>query len=352
MKKVIIGISLLLLFLSLQGCSSPKSDFTNAMRKLSTKKQFTIDSKIKVNDASSKYEELLGINNLNTAEADFKISADTMIQTSTMDAKIHWNKYSLHVQSLQNNQDGLIYVPVNLFYTLDPNIADALSETSKQVYQTVLSENEDLKGKYFDFYSALQNISDQPIDKKTVQKQAKQINELEKETSIVLYEFMNQLDDNRFKTNKDGTVEIAIHKEDLVVLADKLLTAWDKNDAITNFLLEQKNESTTNAKKEWQNYQNNIRTYFKKLQKDKNRKLDIHMKLIPDSTYGIGKLTLDTDYEDKANHDHFNITTELNWLPYEKVPTIPSKGEIVTKKEFDKVISDGLKSYLQIENSR
>ncbi|WP_088815608.1 MULTISPECIES: hypothetical protein [Listeria] len=352
MKKVIIGIGLLLLFLSLQGCSSPKSDFTNAMKKLSANKQFTIDTKVKVNEVSSNYTEKLGINDLNTTEVDLKISADTMLQTSGMDANVHWSNYSLHVQSLQNNRNGLIYIPVDIFYTIDPNIEDALGQTSKQVYHTVLDKNEDLQGKYLDFYSALQNISNQPIDKKTVQKQAKQINELEKETGIALYEFMNQLDDDRFKTNEDGTVEISIHKEDFVTLSDKLLTAWDKNNAIVNLLSGQNDESTITAKKEWQNYQNSVRAYFKKLNADKNRKLDIRMKLVPDSDYGISKLTLDTDYENKANNDHFNITTELNWLPYEKVPAIPSSDEIVTKKELDKVISDGLKSYLQIENNK
>lgn len=41
-----------------------------------------------------------------------------------------------------------------------------------------------------------------------------------------------------------------------------------------------------------------------------------------------------------------NFTTTVDMLNYEKVPPMPESKDIVSKKELDKAISDGLKLYL------
>lgn len=346
MQKRILGVVLLFFFLSLSGCSTPKSDFTTALRKLSTNETYTLDAKLSINQASTKYEKLLDVDYLDTTKLNLKLSKDNENDISHLQTNIAWHGQSIDFENIQDNQNGLIYLPVNSLYRFAQNSEGFLSERAKQVYTTALNQNEQLKGKYIDVYSALQNISNQPINRENVQMQAEQIKLLEEKSSIILYEFMNNLDDTRFKTKPDGTFEISIHKDDLVQLNDELLKAWNKNGAIISLLSDKNQVSTSRAKEIWRGYQNETRRYFKELEKDEHRHLDILMTLTPDEKMGIRKLNLDTIYTDDVAQDAFDVNLELNWSPYEKVTELPKKDDIVTKKELDKMISDGLKTYL------
>lgn len=85
---------------------------------------------------------------------------------------------------------------------------------------------------------------------------------------------------------------------------------------------------------------------LKALTENKAQTLDFKLTLTPDSKKGFSKAIITTNFEDTKTKDLMDFTTTIDMLDYEKVPPMPKGKEIVSKKELDKAISDGLKLYL------
>ncbi|MBC6179147.1 hypothetical protein HB806_15200, partial [Listeria welshimeri] len=61
MKKAIMAVTIFVLLLAtLSGCSSPKSDFTAALKKVTENKQYTTNVTFVINDLSSNYIQQFG----------------------------------------------------------------------------------------------------------------------------------------------------------------------------------------------------------------------------------------------------------------------------------------------------
>lgn len=89
-----------------------------------------------------------------------------------------------------------------------------------------------------------------------------------------------------------------------------------------------------------------IQSSLKALTENKAQTLDFKLTLTPDSKKGFSKAIITTNFEDTKTKDLMDFTTTIDMLDYEKVPPMPEGKEIVSKKELDKAISDGLKLYL------
>ncbi|EUJ31381.1 lipoprotein [Listeria floridensis FSL S10-1187] len=354
MKKAIsFALILLLLFMTLSGCSSPKSNFTAALRQFSLKEQYTLNIKTDIRELSSRYQKLLSIDDseLQTNYLAVKVSADKAEKTSIAKINLNMDDLPLTVDILQDNKTGRIYIPVNNLYQLNEQSKQGLSKTSQKVLTAVLENNQDLKAKYLDVYEAIQNLSNMTINSEMVKKQAEDMHRLEKQTVSSIYDFLNQISDNRFELNKGGDISLTIPKSDLKQLVSEIVAIWDKDDAAVNLLSEGKEISRNDAREIWKELKDTTQSYFKELVENEAKKLEIKLTIKPDSEDGFKEFDIRTVYSDTSSDDRFDITVKASMLPYEAVPEIPRNKDIVNKKELDKAVSDGLKKYLETHPS-
>ncbi|WP_239256763.1 hypothetical protein [Listeria ilorinensis] len=351
MKKAMVLISLLaLLLVTISGCSSPKSEFTSALQKVAANKQYTADVTMKVDYLSNNLAEQLNvepIGDLTKAKLDYSLSYDANSKRSLEKINFFFgDQYDLKFETLTDLENGRIYVPVNVIYDTDSSLQNLFTDQMNQVLNTVLTDNKDLKDKYLDFYEAMQNITNKTIDQESVKMQAKSMNELQKQSGIVIYDFLNTLDDSRFKTDKDGQVTIELTKKDFTELVDQLTNDWSQDEALINLIAGNNEISKKEAEKEWRTAKKNLLDHFKTIENDPEQTLTAKLTMKPDVDKGFSSLKIKIDYQNQRTQQSFGVTTDITMEDFQKIPELPNKDQVVTKKELDKAISDGLKVYL------
>ncbi|WP_099223843.1 hypothetical protein [Listeria costaricensis] len=351
MKKAMALISLLaLLLVTISGCSSPKSEFTSALQKVAANKQYTADVTMKIDHLSDNLAEQLNVDpigDLTNATLDYSLSYDGDAGRSL--EKIDFlfgNQYDLQFETLTDLENGRVYVPVSVIYDTDSSLQSLFSDQINQVLDTVLSNNKDLKDKYLDFYEAMQNITNKTIDQESVKMQAKSMNELQQQVGVAIYDFLNTLEDDRFKTNKDGQVTIELTKQDFTELAKQLTQELNQSDAIVHLIADNNQTSKKEAEKEWQTMKKNLLATFKTIENDNDQSLTAKLIMKPDANKGFSSLKIKLDYQNRQTKENIGFTTDITMQDFQEIPALPTNSQIVTKKELDKAISDGLKVYL------
>ncbi|MFH5636731.1 hypothetical protein ACHI6R_06275, partial [Listeria monocytogenes] len=144
----------------------------------------------------------------------------------------------------------------------------------------------------------------------------------------------------------NGDIILKLSKNEISDLVNAVLTKLDDNGSVVALIGEIDGSTQKAAKKKWNNAQKSIQSSLKALTKNKAQTLDFKLILTPDSKKGFSKAIITTNFEDTKTKDLMDFTTTIDMLNYEKVPPMPEGKEIVSKKELDKAISDGLKLYL------
>lgn len=354
MKKAIMAVTIFVLLLTtLSGCSSPKSDFTAALKKVTENKQYTTDVKFQINDLSDNYIKQLGpditLTQLKKSNLQYKVSVNSESDSSYSGFSIHWagNKpIDLTLHALQNSDDGKAYIPVSDIYDASDSISSLLNDSTATIFNEVLAQNKELESKYLNLFETVQNFSNQTIDSETVDRQAEQLKKIEEKSGIAIYSYLNNLDDQHFTAKDNGDIVLKLSKKEISDMINEVLKTLDDDGNIVTLISEINSSTQKEAQSTWQAQQKSIRSVLKKLTSTKTQSLDFRLTLTPDSKKGFSKATIDTNYKDEASNHLMNFTTTIDMLDYEKVPSMPKGNEIVSKKELDKAISDGLKLYL------
>ncbi|EAG0386440.1 hypothetical protein A6912_14060 [Listeria monocytogenes] len=354
MKKAITAATIFVLLLAtLSGCSSPKSDFTAALQKTAENRQYTTNVTFQVNNLSDSYIKKLGpeidLNQLKKSNIQYKISVDSDSSSSYSASSIHWKgkkPLDLTIHALQNSDDGKAYIPVSDFYDASDSISSLLPDSAARIFNQVLDQNKDLESKYLNLFETIQNFSNQTIDTETVDRQAKVLKKIEETAGIAIYSYLNDLDDQHFTSKDNGDIILKLSKNEISDLVNAVLTKLDDNGSVVALIGEIDGSTQKAAKKKWNNAQKSIQSSLKALTKNKAQTLDFKLILTPDSKKGFSKAIITTNFEDTKTKDLMDFTTTIDMLNYEKVPPMPEGKEIVSKKELDKAISDGLKLYL------
>ncbi|MBF2520856.1 hypothetical protein IA940_13220 [Listeria marthii] len=354
MKKAIMAATIFVLLLAtLSGCSSPKSDFTAALQKTAENRQYTTNVTFQVNDLSEDYVEQLGpkidLNQLKKSNIQYKISVDSDSASSYSAYTLHWKgeqPLDLTVHALQNSDDGKAYIPVADIYDDSDSVSNLLPDSAARIFNQVLEQNKDLKPKYLNLFETIQNFSNQTIDTETVDRQAKELKKIEEDAGIAIYTYLNDLDDQHFTSKDNGDVVLKLSKNEISDLINAVFSELNDNGNIVALISEINGSTQKAAQKKWNAAQKSIQTSLKELTDNKAQTLDFNLTLTPDSKKGFSKATITTKFEDTKTKDLMNFTTTVDMLDYEKVPPMPEGKDIVSKKELDKAISDGLKLYL------
>ncbi|MBC2349625.1 hypothetical protein HBP57_11275 [Listeria welshimeri] len=354
MKKAIMAVTIFVLLLAtLSGCSSPKSDFTAALKKTAENQQYTTNVKFQVNNLSDNYIKKLGsdinLNQLKKSNIQYKISVDNDSSTSYSEFSLHWadeQPLDLTLHVLQNSDDGKAYIPVSDIYDASDSISNLLPDVGAKIFNQVLDQNKDLESKYLNLFETIQNFSNQAIDSETVDRQAEELKKIEEVSGIAIYDYLNDLDDKHFKANDNGDIILTLGKTEISGLVNEVLTTLDDNGNIITLISEIDGITQKQAQTKWNTQQKNIRSSLKSLTSKKEQRLDFKLTVTPDNTKGFSKAIITTNFEDTKTKDLMEFTTTIDMLDYEKVPSMPEGKEIVSKKELDKAISDGLKLYL------
>ncbi|EQC0678094.1 hypothetical protein ACY2DU_002873 [Listeria innocua] len=358
MKKAIMALTIFVLLLAtLSGCSSPKSDFTSTLKKTAENKQFTTNVTFQVNNLSDNYIKKLGsdidLNQLKKSNIQYKISVDYDSSSSYSAYSLHWKgkePLDLTLHALQNSEDGKAYIPVADIYDAADSFSSLLSDSAAQIFNKVLAQNKDLESKYLNVFETFQNFSNQTIDSETVDLQAEELKKIEEASGIAIYSYLNNLDDKHFTSKDNGDIVLNLSKNEIKDLVNDVFTALDKDGNIITLLSEIDGSSQKEAQKKWNSGEKSVRSSLKNLTSNKNQTLDFKLTLTPDSKKGFSKAVITTNFEDSKTKDLINLTTTIDMLDYEKVPPMPEGKDIVSKKELDKAISDGLKLYLSSAN--
>lgn len=348
MKKAIsLGLALLLLFTTLSGCSSPKSNFTSTLRQFSLNEQYTLNIQTEINELAN-FEQNALFKNLEKGDSlSAKVSMDEKQKTTFADVNIRKNEIPLHFEALQNNKTGRVYIPVNTLYQLSDESKQAFGKNGQEILDFVLANNTALKAKYLDFYDTAQNLLGFTINQVAAEKQANEIRRLEKETLQVLYDFLNQMDEDDFKQEKGRKISLQLNKRDLSKLMDEVLQVWDKDDAAIRLLSTGKEISKTEAKRIWSDLKKNTKAEMKKLVETKGENLSVQLTLEQNSESKFKNLEIRVLHTSAEKATQLDLLTSIEALPFEEVQAMPEKNKIVNKKELDKAISDGLKKYLE-----
>ncbi|AIS63559.1 hypothetical protein [Listeria ivanovii] len=354
MKKAIMALTIFVLLLTtLSGCSSPKSDFTAALKKVTENRQYTTNVKFQINNLSDNYIKQFGtditLTQLKKSNLQYKISVDSDTSSSYSAFSLHWagsKPLDLTLHALQNSDDGKAYIPVSDLYDASDSISSLLSDSTAAIFNEVLAQNKDLESKYLNFFETIQNFSNQTIDSETVDRQAEELKKIEEISGITIYSYLNNLDDQHFTAKDNGDILLELSKNEISDLINEVLKALDDDGSIITLISEINSSTQKEAESAWETQQKSIRSSLKNLTSNKTQSLDFQLTLTPDSKKGFSKATIDTNYKDTAKTHLMNYTTTIDMLDYEKVPPMPEGNEIVSKKELDKAISDGLKLYL------
>ncbi|EAG5353541.1 hypothetical protein G7175_002317 [Listeria monocytogenes] len=354
MKKAIMAATIFVLLLAtLSGCSSPKSDFTAALQKTAKNRQYTTNVTFQVNDLSegymNKFVTGIDLNQLKKSNIQYKISVDSDSSSSYSASSIHWKgekPFDLTIHALQNSDDGKAYIPVADFYDATDNISSLLPASTAKIFNQVLEQNKDLESKYLNLFETIQNFSNQTIDTETVDRQAKELKKIEETAGIAIYSYLNDLDDKHFTSKDNDDIVLKLSKNEVSDLVNDVLTELDDQENVVALIAEIDGSTQKTAKKKWNTARKNIQASFKKLSNNDAQTLDFNLTLTPDSKKGFSKAIITTNFEDTNTKDLMKFTTTIDMLDYEKVPPMPEGNEIVSKKELDRAISDGLKLYL------
>ncbi|MBC1485788.1 hypothetical protein [Listeria seeligeri] len=354
MKKAIMAVTIFVLLLAtLSGCSSPKSDFTAALKKVTENKQYTTNVTFEINDLSSNYIQQFGpdvsLTQLKKSNLQYKISVDSDSSSSYSGFSLHWagNKpLDLTLHALQNSDDGKAYIPVSDIYDASDSISSLLTDSTAKIFNEVLAENKDLESKYLNFFETIQNFSNQTIDTETVDRQAAELKKIEEKSGIAIYTYLNDLDDHHFTAKDNGDIVLKLSKNEISDLINEVMDTLDDDGNVVTLISEINSSTQKEAEATWKSQQKAIRSSLKNLTSKKQQSLEFKLTLTPDSKKGFSKATIDTDYRDTATNKSMSFTTTIDMLDYEEVPPMPKGNEIVSKKELDKAISDGLKLYL------
>lgn len=203
-----------------------------------------------------------------------------------------------------------------------------------------------MESKYLNLFETIQNFSNQTIDTETVDRQAKVLKKMEETAGIAIYSYLNDLDDQHFTSKDNGDIVLKLSKNEISDLVNSVITKLDDNGSVVALIGEIDGSTQKAAKKKWNNAQKSIQSSLKALTENKAQTLDFKLTLTPDSKKGFSKAIITTNFEDTKTKDLMDFTTTIDMLDYEKVPSMPEGKEIVSKKELDKAISDGLKLYL------
>ncbi len=203
-----------------------------------------------------------------------------------------------------------------------------------------------MESKYLNLFETIQNFSNQTIDTETVDRQAKVLKKMEETAGIAIYSYLNDLDDQHFTSKDNGDIVLKLSKNEISDLVNSVITKLDDNGSVVALIGEIDGSTQKAAKKKWNNAQKSIQSSLKALTENKAQTLDFKLTLTPDSKKGFSKAIITTNFEDTKTKDLMDFTTTIDMLDYEKVPPMPEGKEIVSKKELDKAISDGLKLYL------
>ncbi|EAE6297986.1 hypothetical protein AAYR40_002394 [Listeria monocytogenes] len=354
MKKAIMAATIFVLLLAtLSGCSSPKSDFTAALQKTAKNRQYTTNVTFQVNDLSegymNKFVTGIDLNQLKKSNIQYKISVDSDSSSSYSASSIHWKgekPFDLTIHALQNSDDGKAYIPVADFYDATDNISSLLPASTAKIFNQVLEQNKNLESKYLNLFETIQNFSNQTIDTETVDRQAKELKKIEETAGITIYSYLNDLDDKHFTSKDNDDIVLKLSKNEVSDLVNDVLTELDDQENVVALIAEIDGSTQKAAKKKWHTARKNIQASFKKLSNNDAQTLDFNLTLTPDSKKGFSKAIITTNFEDTNTKDLMKFTTTIDMLDYEKVPPMPEGNEIVSKKELDRAISDGLKLYL------
>ncbi|EHL5793031.1 TPA: hypothetical protein ACSY34_12365 [Listeria monocytogenes] len=354
MKKAIMAATIFVLLLAtLSGCSTPKSDFTAALQKTAKNRQYTTNVTFQVNDLSegymNKFVTGIDLNQLKKSNIQYKISVDSDSSSSYSASSIHWKgekPFDLTIHALQNSDDGKAYIPVADFYDATDNISSLLPASTAKIFNQVLEQNKDLESKYLNLFETIQNFSNQTIDTETVDRQAKELKKIEETAGIAIYSYLNDLDDKHFTSKDNDDIVLKLSKNEVSDLVNDVLTELDDQENVVALIAEIDGSTQKTAKKKWNTARKNIQASFKKLSNNDAQTLDFNLTLTPDSKKGFSKAIITTNFEDTNTKDLMKFTTTIDMLDYEKVPPMPEGNEIVSKKELDRAISDGLKLYL------
>lgn len=169
---------------------------------------------------------------------------------------------------------------------------------------------------------------------------------MEETAGIAIYSYLNDLDDQHFTSKDNGDIVLKLSKNEISDLVNSVITKLDDNGSVVALIGEIDGSTQKAAKKKWNNAQKSIQSSLKALTENKAQTLDFKLTLTPDSKKGFSKAIITTNFEDTKTKDLMDFTTTIDMLDYEKVPPMPEGKEIVSKKELDKAISDGLKLYL------
>lgn len=203
-----------------------------------------------------------------------------------------------------------------------------------------------MESKYLNLFETIQNFSNQTIDTETVDRQAKVLKKMEETAGIAIYSYLNDLDDQHFTSKDNGDIVLKLSKNEISDLVNSVISKLDDNGSVVALIGEIDGSTQKAAKKKWNNAQKSIQSSLKALTENKAQTLDFKLTLTPDSKKGFSKAIITTNFEDTKTKDLMDFTTTIDMLDYEKVPPMPEGKEIVSKKELDKAISDGLKLYL------
>ncbi|MGJ8730787.1 hypothetical protein ACRW9N_09995 [Listeria aquatica] len=348
MKKAIsLGLALLLLFTTLSGCSSPKSNFTSTLRQFSLNEQYTLNVQTTMNEFVNHGQNALFKNLEKGDSLSAKVSIDEKQKTTFADVNVYKSRVPFHFEALQNNKTGRVYIPVNTLYELNEDSKQVFGKDGQEILDFVLAHNTALKAKYLDFYETAQNLLGFTINQVAAEKQANEIRRLEKETLQVLYDFLNQMDESDFKQEKGRKISLQLDKQDLSELASEVMQVWDKDDAAVRLLSTGKEISKTEAKRIWSDLKKTSKAEMKKLVAAKDENLSVQLTLVQDADSKFKDLKIRTLRTTAGNETLTDFSIDIEALPFEVVQKMPEENKIVNKKELDKAISDGLKKYLE-----
>lgn len=345
MKKAIIALTLIVLSVAifLTACSSPKSEFMASFRNIVKNKQYTATFMLQPR-AISGFEALDRLNPeaLTASNVTVKTSRDT-------ERDLTYSTFGLHIggaptmdltaHSFQNGSTGKTFVPVNDFFETAAPVTNMLDLATDSVYSKVLSENEDLKGKYIDLLQTLQNVTGQVIDENTVDEQADQLQAIEGKTAFLLYKKLNSLDKSHYQT-VNGTIKLTLNKKELAELANAWLEEFHSNQDFISLYAEIAGLTESQAKESWENRSSEMQDTLKSLIQNKKIQLSTIMTVYPDSDKGVKKLVMAFDYANQDKQQKLKFDFTMNLLDFEKIPTPPTKEDILTKKELDNVMTD------------
>lgn len=346
MKKAIGILAVLTLLLSLlTSCSSSKSVFLANLRHFAKEPDFSAKMTFHIKELSGKYE---------TKHASLLRNSEFIYDTSlNRKANQSYNTYQWNVtkptshtltfHTLQDFETGRIYFPAKDLFSNQSEYDFFFSKQLQAIADDVLPLNQKLKGKYFDLYEAMQNITGQTIDSQMVTKQAKEIANIEDKVMFNLYEYMNKINKKRFTTD-NNVLKLRLNKHDIRSLVRENAKSFYKDEDLLNLVMENKDMNKQDAKQFLEKQMADTNSKLTRFVNNDANKWNIDIALTGDNNKKLKKMFITNNLQ--TANDRLVFTTDIEFKKYKPVPSIPDRSTVINKESLDKAISDVITSYM------